>query len=56
MNLNRTSSSMSKPLNKLQNIALINNEKGVYSISEPILKVWLKREYENRGVFPFRSV
>jgi predicted AAA+ superfamily ATPase len=54
--LERTSSSLSKPLNKLQNIDLINNDKGVYSISQPILKSWLKQEYKNRGIFPFRNI
>ncbi len=55
-NLNITPGSLSKPLNKLQNLGLIESEKGVYSISEPILKAWLKKQYEEKGVFPFRSI
>ena len=43
-------------MNKLHNISLLNNDKGVYSISEPILKVCLKGEYENKENFPFRTV
>ena len=26
-----------------------NNKKGVYLVSEPILKYWLKQEYKNRN-------
>lgn len=51
-----TPGSLSKPLNKLQNLDLIESETGMYSISEPILKSWLKKEYEEKGVFPFRSI
>ena len=54
--LDITPGSLSKPLNKLQNLGLINSKEGVYTISEPILKAWLKKEYEQRGVFPFRSI
>jgi len=50
------STSLSKPLNKLQNVDLIIGDMGLYSISEPILKAWLKQEYETKGVFPFRAV
>jgi uncharacterized protein len=51
-----TPGSLSKPLNKLQNLGLIESEEGVYIISEPILKAWLKKQYEEKGVFPFRSI
>ncbi len=54
--LNITTGSLSKPLNKLQNWGLIESKKGIYGISEPILKAWLKKEYEEKGVFPFRSI
>lgn len=51
-----TSGSLSNPLNKLQKLDLIESEGGTYSICEPILKAWLKKEYEERGVFPFRNI
>ena len=51
-----TPGSLSNPLNKLQKLDLIESEGGTYSICEPILKAWLKKEYEERGVFPFRSI
>ncbi|MDR1819648.1 MAG: hypothetical protein LBR15_05305 [Methanobrevibacter sp.] len=45
------------PLKKLLNEGLIEYEdKGVYAISEPILKEWLKQEYENKGIYPYRSL
>lgn len=53
--LNITPGSLSKPLNKLQKLELIESKGGRYNISESILKAWLKKEYEDRGVFPFRS-
>lgn len=54
--LSITPGSLSRPLNKLQNLGLTESKNGVYKISEPILKAWLKREYEEKGVFPFRSI
>ncbi len=54
--LSITTGSISKPLNKLHNLGLIESKGGIYSISEPILKAWLKQEHEKRGVFPFRSI
>lgn len=54
--LDITTGSFSKPLNKLQNLGLIESKEGVYNISEPILKAWLKKEYEEKGIFPFRSI
>lgn len=54
--MGRTSGSLSKILNKLQKADLIISENGLYFISQPLLKAWLKQEYEKRGVFPFRVV
>ncbi|MDR2624295.1 MAG: ATP-binding protein [Methanobrevibacter sp.] len=55
--LNISSSSLSTPLQKLLNEGLIEYEsKGVYTISEPILKEWLKQEYLNKGIYPYRSL
>jgi AAA+ ATPase superfamily predicted ATPase len=54
--LDITPGSLSKPLNKLQKLDLIESKEGSYNISEPILKAWLKKEYEEKGVFPFRSM
>ncbi|OEC84356.1 MULTISPECIES: AAA family ATPase [Methanobacterium] len=54
--LNITPGSLSKPLNKLQKLELIELNEVGYDIAEPILKAWLKKEYEEKGVFPFRSV
>jgi len=53
--LNRTSGSLSRYLNKLQNIDFIENMgNGKYRVSETILKAWLKKEYKDKGVFPYR--
>ncbi|MDR3291717.1 MAG: ATP-binding protein [Methanobrevibacter sp.] len=52
--LNRQTGSLSTPLNKLINENLIKLENKKYTISEPILKEWLKAEYKNKGVFPYR--
>ncbi|MCK9151865.1 AAA family ATPase [Methanobacterium alcaliphilum] len=54
--LNITPGSLSKPLNKLQKLRLIESKNSIYHISEPILKAWLKNEYQEKGVFPFRSM
>ncbi len=54
--LNITPGSLSKPLNKLQNLSLIESNESAYCISEPILKAWLKKEYHEKGVFPFSSI
>lgn len=51
-----TTGSLSIPLKKLQNMGLIKSESGVYSISEQILRSWLKKEYKDRGVYPYRSI
>ena len=54
--LDITTGSLSAPLNKLQKLGLIENKERIYNISEPILKAWLKKENEEKGVFPFRSI
>lgn len=51
-----TSGSLSKPLNKLQDIELIKLKEHHYGISEPILEAWLKKEYSEKKVYPFRSI
>jgi len=54
--LNKSSGSLGVYLNNLQKKNLIENDnKGIYKISEPILKYWLKQEYKNKGIFPYRS-
>lgn len=54
--LGKDPNSLSRPLNKLQNEGLIYKENiGEYVISEPILKTWLKTEYETKGVIPYRT-
>jgi len=50
------SGSLSHPLNKLQDMSLVKLTEGLYGISEPILKAWLKKEFSEKGVFPFRSI
>ena len=53
--LNQKPSSISLPLNNLQNERLIEiNQDKQYEIVEYILKEWLKQEYKNKGVFPHR--
>lgn len=52
--LNITTGSLSNSLNNLQNLELLYSDNGVYSLSEPILGAWLKREFEIKGVYPFR--
>jgi len=54
--INQKPSSISLPLNNLQNERLIEiNQDKKYEIIEYILKEWLKQEYKNKGVFPHRS-
>jgi Mn-dependent DtxR family transcriptional regulator len=54
-NLKITSGTLSKPLVKLQNLALIEiNDNGKYQIVDSILRTWLKNEYEKNGVYPHR--
>lgn len=54
--LDMTPGGLSKPLNKLQNYGLIKSDEGAYNISEPILRAWLKKQYNEKGVFPYKSI
>ena len=55
-NLNITTGSLSKPLVKLQNIGLIEiNDERKYQIVDSILEIWLKNEYDTKGVYPYRA-
>lgn len=47
---------LSVSLRKLQDRGLLKSENGEYKITEPIFKAWLKKEYDEKGVFPFRSI
>jgi len=49
-----TTGSLSKPLTNLQHRDLILLENNKYFISEPILKRWLKLEFEKNGIYPFK--
>ena len=54
-NLNITSGSLSKPLVKLQDNGLIEiNGERKYQIVDSILEMWLKNEYNLKGVYPYR--
>lgn len=54
-NLNITPGTLSKPLIKLQDLALVEiTDNGKYQIVDSILGTWLKNEYENKGVYPYR--
>lgn len=56
-NLEVTTGSLSKPLNHLIDEVLIElNEDRKYMISDSILAVWLKSEYDKKGIYPFRSI
>ena len=54
--LNVTSGSLSNSLNSLQNKALIQLNDSKYEIIDYIFRAWLKNEYANKGVYPFRSI
>ena len=54
-NLNITSGTLSKPLIKLQELGLIEiNDEQKYQIVDSILGLWLKNEYDTKGVYPYR--
>lgn len=56
-NLNITSGTLSKPLVKLQDIGLIEiNDERKYKIVDSILRLWLKNEYDKKGVYPYRTI
>ena len=48
--------SLSNSLNNLQNQGLIRLNNGSYEICEPILKRWLELEFEEKGIYPYRSI
>ncbi|RAP50684.1 MAG: hypothetical protein BZ136_00895 [Methanosphaera sp. rholeuAM74] len=52
--LNVESGTLSKYLTKLIQLDLISNNQGTYSIHEDMLKRWLKMEYEDKKVYPYR--
>jgi len=54
--IERTSTSLSIPLKSLYNLALIDTHDGYYWISHPELILWLKKEYEKNGVYPYRTL
>ena len=53
--LNVTSGSLARPLSKLQNLVLVENSDGKYTIIDSILKYWLLNYYNEKGFYPFRS-
>ena len=54
-NLNITSGTLSKPLVKLHDLGLIEiNDERKYQIVDSILRLWLKKEYDTNGVYPYR--
>lgn len=52
--LNVTSGSLSNSLNKLQDLSLIYYENESYVLSEPLLALWLKNKYLEKGNYPYR--
>lgn len=54
--LNVKSGSLSDKLNKLQNLGLIGFYDGKYRIIEELLKRWLKTEYREKGIYPYRVI
>ncbi|HEY0196104.1 MAG TPA: ATP-binding protein [Methanobacterium sp.] len=54
--LGKKPGALSVSLRKLQDRGLLKSENRQYSITEPIFKAWLEKEYDEKGVFPFRSI
>jgi predicted transcriptional regulator len=55
--LNVKSGSLSSNLKELENLSLIQkSEDNLYSISEPLLKKWLKSEFNEKGEYPFTII
>ena len=54
--LNVTSGSISKQLLKLKDLMLIEQENKKYKIYDEILKLWLKKYYEENNVYPYRQI
>ncbi|WP_455645534.1 AAA family ATPase [Methanosphaera sp.] len=50
------SGSLGKPLNHLMDLALIEYDKGKYQLIDPVFKAWLKNTYEEKGLYPYRSM
>ena len=50
-----TSGAIGGSLNSLQDKGLIELDEGKYNISDSVLRRWLKNEYDNKGVYPYRS-
>jgi AAA+ ATPase superfamily predicted ATPase len=49
--------SLSTPLTKLINLNLIESQgNGIYSISDTILKAWINKEYNEKGIYPYRTI
>ena len=48
-----TSGAIGASLKTLQNRILIEMHNGKYKIYDPIFKAWLKKEYEEKGVYPY---
>lgn len=48
------SGSLSSKLNRLLNLRLIAFNEERYEINKKLLKRWLKKEYENKGIYPYR--
>lgn len=51
-----TTGSLSNSLNNLQNQGLIRMNNGLYELTEPMLIRWLKIEYKNKGIYPYRRL
>lgn len=54
--LNVTSGSISKPLLKLKNLMLIEQDGKEYMIYDEILRLWLKKYYTENKVYPYRQI
>jgi len=55
--LNVKSGSLSPNLRELENLSLINKSSDkLYSLSEPLLSIWLQSEYAEKGEYPFTSI
>ncbi|OED30397.1 ATP-binding protein [Methanosphaera sp. WGK6] len=50
------SGSLGKPLNHLMDLALIEYDNGKYQLIDPVFKAWLKNTYEEKGLYPYRSM
>lgn len=50
------SGSLSSKLNKLLNLGLVAYRNEKYEIKDSLLKRWLKREYEEKGIYPYRVI